>query len=317
MWQTHIMEGMQYFINKMNQIGSEDIVYIEAMKYVHAIVPRIPTFYFGNIDDVIAHKLDKTTPIFQQYPQYNKLPYSNCLFEGNGFGYNKDAGQYSANKRAILVDGDDNFMVVFLLNYIDEEPPSYTGYVKDMWVLEPYMGIVRIGEGNEIKEGTYVDLAFRRNHAEKIFKIKLGECMPVPLTQYPSTTPDQWLREAGADMTFMKHALLMLHCKNIVTEKVLPSEKLNKKRLKNHKLPFYSYHILKVVLPGSVGGKVTISVGTGTRHRLNFCMGHFKHYTEEKPLFGKHAGLFWWNEYARGNPELGKVEKEYHVEVKP
>ena len=116
--------------------------------------------------------------------------------------------------------------------------------------------------------------------------------MPVPLTQYPSTTPDQWVREAGADMTFMKHALLMLHCKNIVTEKVLPSEKLNKKRLKNHKLPFYSYHILKMVLPGSVEGKITISIGTGTRHKLNFCMDHFKHYTEEKPLFEKHAGLF-------------------------
>ena len=213
MWQTHIMEGIEYFINKLNRVNSGEDTYIQAMNYVKATVPLLPTFYFGNINDIITNKLDKTTPIFQQYPQYNKLPYSNCLFEGEGFGYSKEAGQYSANRRAIIVDGDDNFMVVFLLNYIDEEPPSYTGLTKGMWILEPYIGIVRIGEGDEIKQGTYVDLAFRKNHSDKILQIELGECMPVPLTQNSTITSDRWFREAGADMTFMKHALLMLHCK--------------------------------------------------------------------------------------------------------
>ena len=307
------MEGMKYSLERTNP---KERLYIEAMKTVYAWVPRMHTFFFGNINELISAKLDKTTPLFKQYPEYNKLPYGQCLFEGDGFGFNyKEGSSYPAKKRAIFVDGDDNFAVIMLLHHVDEDHITIMDELKGKWVLEPFMAILRIGTGDEIKPFTYLEAVVRNGHAGQLLSLDLGECKTVPLLSFvPLDGHDLWLKDGGADITFLKHALLMMHCKNIVTEKVLPSEKLNRKRLKNNKLPFYTYHTLKVIVPGTVGGKKTVAIGTGTHQRLNFCMGHYKHYTADKPLFGKHTGLWWWNGYARGNPELGRVDKEYHIE---
>lgn len=314
MWQTHIMESMKTAISRCDP---SQILYIEAMKTISAWCPVIKTFYFGDVRDLLGtKKMDSTVPLFQQYPEYNKFPYKDCLFEADGFGYGMEEGQYPAKKRATLVNADEDFAVLMLLHCIDSEYEMMES-VKGMWVLEPFMVILRIGTGEVINEGSFLAAAVANQHYKSLFKLELGEVLTVPLI--PGIPPEGhslYLRDGNADATFLKHALLMLHCKNIMSEVVQPSEKLNKKRLKNNKLPFFSYHILKVVLPGSVGGKKTISLGTGTRHRLNFCMGHFKHYTREKPLFGKHSGLFWWNEFARGDKELGIVEKDYNIEVK-
>jgi hypothetical protein len=46
---------------------------------------------------------------------------------------------------------------------------------------------------------------------------------------------------------------------------------------------------------------------------FHFCRGHFKTYTEEKPLFGKYVGDFWWDAHARGSIKKGLVTKDYKI----
>jgi len=107
----------------------------------------------------------------------------------------------------------------------------------------------------------------------------------------------------------------IISCKNISAETIKPPEKVNKKRIKNGKLPLYSYHVLNISPFGSKKNGQT-NEQSSNLHRLHFCRGHFKEYTAEKPLFGRITGLYWWQPTLRGNKDLGFVDKDYNVDVK-
>jgi hypothetical protein len=53
----------------------------------------------------------------------------------------------------------------------------------------------------------------------------------------------------------------------------------------------------------------------GLRSALHICRGHFKSYTEDAPLFGKHTGTYWWADRVRGDRSRGRVEKDYAVKL--
>lgn len=60
-----------------------------------------------------------------------------------------------------------------------------------------------------------------------------------------------------------------------------------------------------------LSGKAAITqrgtpVNIGDLPRLHECRGHFKEY-EERPLFGKHVGRFFWHPYLRGDLKRGAV----------
>lgn len=106
--------------------------------------------------------------------------------------------------------------------------------------------------------------------------------------------------------------LLLLNCKNIVTEKHEAPERLNKKRQKAGKPPLFSYHTLAVKVPGESTASKS-GAKTGITQRLHLCRGHFKHFTKDKPLFGKLEGLYWWQPHVRGEKKKGVVMKDYHL----
>ncbi len=121
---------------------------------------------------------------------------------------------------------------------------------------------------------------------------------------------------AGGWVALLMNKVLM--CRNVVTKDVVPPEKLNRKRSKSGKQPLYSYKILEVV-PGVPKSKNAGTVPWDYRSpegvRFHLCRGHIKTYTKEKPLFGKWPGEFWFNDHARGDRKLGRIEKEYHVKT--
>ena len=51
-----------------------------------------------------------------------------------------------------------------------------------------------------------------------------------------------------------------------------------------------------------------------TAMRGHLVRGHFKHYTEDAPLFGKLTGSYYWGAQYRGDIEVGEVYKHYEVE---
>ena len=107
----------------------------------------------------------------------------------------------------------------------------------------------------------------------------------------------------------------ILNCKNISTEKNYPPKALNKKRIKQGKQPLFTYHTLVVNPMSEKKRSNSEHEQTGIKQRLHFCRGHFKEYTEQNKLFGKHTGLYWWQPMVRGNKELGIVHKDYLVKT--
>lgn len=59
---------------------------------------------------------------------------------------------------------------------------------------------------------------------------------------------------------------------------------------------------------GSAGNGGEAAEGTGRRH---LARGHFKTFTEDAPLLGKHVGTYWWGWQLRGQEVSGVIEKTY------
>ena len=106
-------------------------------------------------------------------------------------------------------------------------------------------------------------------------------------------------------------AINLMNCKNIQVQDGVPirvPRKLHKKT--GQKKPLRQSTI---VLPGMSGGSTGGSAGDEgvmARHRVR---GHFKTFTDEKPLLGKHTGTYWWGWQVRGNAKNGTVISDYKV----
>jgi len=108
--------------------------------------------------------------------------------------------------------------------------------------------------------------------------------------------------------------LKLLSCKNIATTKNPAPEALNKARRKKGKTELYTYHTLKLVPFGNK--QKSAQYGEPESHyRIHLCRGHFKRYTEDKPLFGKYTGLYWWQPMVRGKDKSGVVMKDYALQL--
>ena len=90
----------------------------------------------------------------------------------------------------------------------------------------------------------------------------------------------------------------LMNCKNVVREAQVPDKKLQRARQRSGKHPLYAFSILKARPLGRAGAKSALDRGNRAIHWVR---GHFKEYTPERPLFGKLAGLFWWEPHIAGS----------------
>ena len=102
----------------------------------------------------------------------------------------------------------------------------------------------------------------------------------------------------------------LLCCKNILIEQHNPDAKLQKARKKRGKLPLFSYHTLVIKPTGKRQESIPRNLWD---NRVHLCRGHFKTYTEDKPLFGHITGRFWWQPTVRGRNREGVVMKDYEL----
>lgn len=105
----------------------------------------------------------------------------------------------------------------------------------------------------------------------------------------------------------------MMHCKNVVRESVSPSVALNRKWRKKHGHALLDH--VKIRLPSatrSANVKATRDA-IGAPMPLHLIRGHFKTYTDDKPLFGKRTGTYWWGWQARGAKAQGERIHTYEV----
>lgn len=110
-------------------------------------------------------------------------------------------------------------------------------------------------------------------------------------------------------------AISFLHCKNVELVEQEHTFHLDKRassgRLKKKsKMAKVRYHMLTV----EPIRKILATEGQIERHgmqkALHICRGHFKDYREHG-LFGKHKGIYWWNQQLRGSQDRGVMIKDY------
>lgn len=109
--------------------------------------------------------------------------------------------------------------------------------------------------------------------------------------------------------------LNVLNCRNVQLAPLDPPERLNRARVKKGKRPLYRYHVLTVDLKRAQKATNSRDQAQFDMMPVHLCRGHFKEYTEDKPLFGRTTGRFWWQPYARGTAKNGVVIKDYDVRL--
>jgi hypothetical protein len=112
-------------------------------------------------------------------------------------------------------------------------------------------------------------------------------------------------------------SLSFMNCKNVAIDLVDPPKEINRERKKAGLRPFVRFHTINIepmkkVLRTEGGIEVN-----GLRKALHIVRGHFTHYTEERPLFGRPGlhGTFWTPAHARGSLDQGIIISDYNVKT--
>jgi hypothetical protein len=111
--------------------------------------------------------------------------------------------------------------------------------------------------------------------------------------------------------------LSFMHCKNIDVVEVAPPPALSRKHEKRTGLPLVTYKTLDISPMRRVLDSEGKAQANGLRKAMHICRGHFKSYTAEAPLFGRHHGTYWWADRIRGDQALGRIEKDYAAKFDP
>lgn len=112
-------------------------------------------------------------------------------------------------------------------------------------------------------------------------------------------------------------ALGLINCRNVRTaeggELVIPRRKSGHRHRYDPGPSSDRVRYHTIVLPGGAQSSGSNGDGSGplAMHRVR---GHFKTYTAEAPLLGKHVGTYWWGWAVRGNPEHGTVISDYSLD---
>ena len=299
MWQHEIFpdHSIKMFGSLEGQLNCSE-QWRQALQGVKHSLKQSQFFFFG---DSIEQDLEKQrTRIHDTYKDSRnmpvlKFPYNAMCFEytvktstGDGLDCHK------STKRIIHLLDIDSVQLFFVFAYFDD---GVKDLCKPSWFILPYCAKI-----NKITGYIGVDSPFE-SMDDVLENLEISDFMIYNL-----------LKEVKMSLGLID----ILNCQNVITKDVLPPEKLNRKRIRNGKLPLYSYKILEVVKgkPRSKNaGSVPWDYKSPANVRFHLCRGHFKTFTQDKPLFGKYSGTFWWNPQSRGNKELGEVEKDYEVKV--
>lgn len=111
-------------------------------------------------------------------------------------------------------------------------------------------------------------------------------------------------------------AVQFLHARNVQTIERTQRATSRGKKSKRGDLPAHRYHVLDV----TGMRKAYIDAGRDAEAEgaaraalaMHTVRGHFKTYTAQKPLLGRHVGSYFWGFHVRGTTADRVVEKAYH-----
>jgi hypothetical protein len=116
-------------------------------------------------------------------------------------------------------------------------------------------------------------------------------------------------------LTTVVTALALINCRNVTTQ---PTGRIGigrngTQKRRNETTPEIRYQT--IILPG--GGTQSDDKGGHRATALHRVRGHFKTFTTDKPLLGKHTGTYWWGWQVRGNSDHGTIISDYQLNEVP
>lgn len=315
MYGHHVVDDFNDLIKK----PVKDKAYFDAVKSAVNSIKHAQHFFLGSYNELIqplssfAEEQKETQVFLGSSSKYVRLPYKSCWFEFEDKSFTVGETM-PVPKRGLLVDElDFDLFRVLIVNWVEQWRK---------WVLSPQIYMVLVGRtfGDDLERtGKKVANAALRRGAPPAFLDWLMKSNTYPM----SVTDKQlsWDTAMGCraddqrDLYVLNAALLLLNCKNIETEDNQPPSKLNRKRSKNGKQELFTYKTLALKLPSTRQDPHGNAGCNDNRVRIHLCRGHFKIFTDDAPLFGKHTGLYWWDPHVRGDKTKGLVVKDYTVKT--
>lgn len=155
---------------------------------------------------------------------------------------------------------------------------------------------------------------------EDLFKVLNQPGMPTALPKVKAAQDwddgvakyDEHRGEAHGYLHPFLLAISFMHCKNVVMKTRHPDAKWKKKRQASGKITS-SYRTIEVGPIKRMLEAAKQPGESGIKMALHRCRGHFKTYTEEKPLLGRAVGTFFWDSHVRGTRQKGEVKSDYNV----
>lgn len=297
MWAHKAIEDL---LNAHQVSQSKD--YSLACKTVVELLKKSQHFYFGHCSEYIEllPKNFYDEPLFLGNLAENIwLPYEICAFwfDNSSDSYDERYPDITLSKKGVLCLStkrrrNENEILIFSLNYINE---------LRSWVIYDLPCTVCIGK--------------------KLYNNGLSNIVPLDSIlgdvnkSLNKSKSDRLAKDMQQDLSALNSTLMLLSCKNIELETNYPSGALNKKRRKKNKVEIFSYYTLKLKPFSPKRQSKKAEHQSEWSNRIHLCRGHFKKFSEEKPLFGKYTGMFWWQPQVRGDKKQGVVQKDYQVEV--
>lgn len=119
------------------------------------------------------------------------------------------------------------------------------------------------------------------------------------------------LQEEGHRVRIGLIAVGLMNCKNVSTEETDKGGPRRKKS-RGKKFPRMTYRTINI--PGYRGARTSSpSSDEDPSVAIHRVRGHFKTFTAEKPLMGRHVGTYWWGWQVRGSAKNGAVVSDYKV----
>lgn len=119
---------------------------------------------------------------------------------------------------------------------------------------------------------------------------------------------------SGQLMSIVAATLSLLCCKNVSTVDAPPPRQARRRAAREGGPTPYTVKTLVVRPMRQRAGAASSSTDKAVPLALHWVRGHFKTYSEEKPLFGRIAGTYWWSAHLAGDVSAGAVVKDYKVE---
>lgn len=300
MWAHQAIGDLSEFLKA--ETGDEN--YRAACTDVLKFLKKSQHFYLGHCVEYIdlMKRSSNSRVFFEENAVSVKLPYDICCFWfDNSNNYETDQ-KIKIKRKAVVCMKDtrrvNESFILMSLNYLVNS---------GKWILDPHA--VCISVGVDYKAG---------DHGPKNFAIYSGNMIIFPLFQhkreYTEFEKTEIIKDFQQELSALNAVLMLLSCQNISYETIEPPAKLNKKRRKKGKEEMVKYHVLNL---HPLSSKTISKSGVQTEEtkRVHLCRGHFKTFTEDKPLFGRFTGRYWWQPQVRGDKEKGIVNKDYKVEV--